>query len=218
MLTSRPGASFFVSPLLRNRPFLRFIEGAGDGGAGGGDQNGGDTGFPANTPVKDMNAEQQAAYWKHQSRQHENRWKAYGDDMTPDKARQLITENNDLKSKGLTDAEKAIAEAEERGRATVRTELEAERVTYALDKALSGRIVDPMALLTLDRRQFAKDGRADTDAIKAWVEQNSTAGTGTPRRAPDLGQGHRGTDTAPEKGAQAGRDLFTSRKKTPTAS
>src|SRR5215218_296038 len=30
-------------------------------------------GFPADTPVTEMTTEQQAAYWKHQSRKHEER-------------------------------------------------------------------------------------------------------------------------------------------------
>ena len=54
------------------RPFLRFVT---DGEEGGDPKpevsEGGDFGFPANTPVRDMTAEQQAAYWKDKSRKHE---------------------------------------------------------------------------------------------------------------------------------------------------
>ncbi|WP_159794469.1 hypothetical protein [Puerhibacterium puerhi] len=55
----------------------------GDGGDQGGDDDGGDCddlGFPPDTPVRDMTLEQQVAYYRHQSRVNERRWKATGVD------------------------------------------------------------------------------------------------------------------------------------------
>lgn len=199
---------------IRN-PRLRFLEDP-DPDAGGGDENKGDPAFPANTPVKDMTPEQQAAYNLHQARKHEARVKAFGD-WTPEKIEALQNEANTLRTKSQTTEEKAIEDAKEAGRAEIRSVLASERVKNALAKALEGRIPDAGALLDVDRSKFVKGDQADVEAINAWVADNSTETTTTKKTATDLGQGRRGTAT-PAKGVGAGADLFTgTRKKQPTS-
>ena len=102
-------------------------------------------------------------------------------------------------------------EAREQGRAEVRATLAVERVDSALKDALSGRALNPTVLvLGFDKKQFIKDGGADTDAITKWVADNSTEIKTGNRRDP--GQG--GRDSRSTGGSvQAGRDLFDESKK-----
>jgi hypothetical protein len=134
--------------------------------------DGADNGFPAETPVKNMTPEQQAAYWKHQSLKHESRATAFGG-LTPEEVQRLKDENDQLKQAGLTDQQRAIDEAEKRGRDSVAPILAHERVTTAIERALQGREVDPATLLTLDRSQFIDGDKADTAKITAWVTENT---------------------------------------------
>lgn len=183
--------------LIRN-PFLRFF--TDDTGGGGGDE----AKFPANTPVKEMTPEQQAAYWQYQSRKHESRVKGFGE-WTPDKITALQTENQTLKTSQQSDADKAIDAAKEEGRNEVRAELHKERATTALEKALDGRVPNASALLGLDVTKFIVDGKVDNAAVKAWVDDNSTAGG---KKNPDLGAGRRdqATPTRGDRGrAEAAR-------------
>jgi hypothetical protein len=198
-----------------HRPFLRYVEGEHGGGDGGGD----DTApkFPANTPVKDMTPEQQVAYWQDKARKHEDRVKAYGD-YTPDKIRALEQERENLRKAGQTDADKAIEAAREEGRSEVRAELNRERATNALEKALQGRVPQAGALLGLDVNKFIVNGQVDTEAVKAWVEDHSEeAPAGAAKKPLDLGQGRRGSgDPGAAKTVSAGRDLFAERHKKKT--
>lgn len=196
-----------------HRPFLRYLEGEQGGGDGGEGQNN-EPAFPANTPVKDMSPEQQAAYHLHQARKHENRVKAFGD-WTPEKIRALEQEAANLRSSTQSDADKAIEAAREEGRNEVRAVLNRERATTALEKALHGRVPNATALLGLDLNKFIAAGKVDEDAIEAWADDNSEeAPTGAPRRnTPDMGQGNRGTGTGSAKSVAAGRDLYAERHK-----
>lgn len=169
-----------------------------------------DRGWPADTPVKDMTPEQQAAYHAFHARKHENRVKEYGD-LTPDEVKKLKKDYDELKAATQSDQDKAIEEAKEEGRREVRAVLEKERAKSALEKALTGRNPDAGALLELDLSTFIKDGSVDTDAVNTWVTEHSTEGTngGGRKAAPDLGGGKRGSLGA-EKGVAAGRDLYES--------
>jgi hypothetical protein len=195
------------------RPWLRFITDTENGGNGA-DAEGtaqDKATFPANTPVKDMSPEQQAAYWQDKARKHEDRVKAFGD-YTPDAINALVQEREALRTASQTDQEKAVNEAREAGRSEVRALLAAERVQNTLERALAGRNPDVTALLNLDRSAFIKGDTADTDAITAWVQEHSTESNGPGKGHVDLGQGRdRGTD-APIKGVHAGRSLFTDSK------
>jgi hypothetical protein len=160
-----------------NRRIMR-IEGEDATGSNAGEQTTTDTqqdapAFPTNTPVKDMQPAEQAAYYKQQARKHEDRVKAYGD-FTPEKLAELTRERDELRQANQSESERAIEEAKEAGRAEVRQLLAAERVRTALTSALAGRVPDADALLDLDRSVFVKGDKADTDAIKAWVEKHST--------------------------------------------
>jgi hypothetical protein len=172
-------------------------EGAG-GGEGGQQQNNQQQqsteqesrGYPANTPVKDMKPEEQAAYHAFHARKHENRVKEYGE-ITPQQAKDALAEIQRLKTANQSQAEKDLEAAKAEGAAPFKTLLGQERVNSALTVLLTGRVLNATALATFDRDAFVKDdATADSDAIKAWVEANSTAAQAT-RRAVNLGQGDR---------------------------
>lgn len=97
--------------------------------------------------------------------------------------------------------------------AAERKELALERVSDRLDKALENRSVSASKLFALDRDQFISgDGKSvDEDALKEWVEKNSTENAGpSPRRL--RGQGERDSNVTGGS-IQAGRDLYDSAKK-----
>lgn len=198
-----------------HRPFLRYVEGEQGGGDDGAtDENA--PKFPANTPVKDMTPEQQAAYHLHQSRKHENRAKAFGE-WTPEKINALVQERDQLKTSGQSDADKAIEAAREEGRAEVRSQLVRVNATHALEKALTGRVPEASALLGLDVTKFIVNGQVDDAAVKAWVEDHSEeAPKGQQKKNPDFGQGNRGDAGGSGKSVAAGRDLYAERHKKPT--
>jgi hypothetical protein len=162
--------------MLKNRRIMR-LEDENPTGTGTGETPPTDTqdapAFPSNTPVKDMQPAEQAAYYKHQNRKAEDRLRSYGD-ITPEKLLELTRERDELRASTQSESEKAIEDAKEQGRAEVRAVLAAERVRSALASALNGRVPDADALLDLDRSVFVKGDKADTDAIKAWVEKHST--------------------------------------------
>jgi hypothetical protein len=108
-------------------------------------------GYPDATPIADMSAEQQAAYWKHQSRRHEQRASAAPDAAELERLRAAEAELNTRKAADMTESERlkseaeaarAEAEAAKAQAATVTAELL--RTTVAADKKLT---VDQAAYL-----------------------------------------------------------------------
>lgn len=172
--------------LIRN-PRLMFDDDPDNPGGGNDDQH--EPKFPANTPVKDMTPEQQAAFHENKARRLEDKLKAFNG-LTPEQVATLQQELTDAKAASLSAEDKAIQDAKEAGRAEVRTILANERVKTALDRALVGRVPNTTALLELDRSQFIDGDKASTEAINAWVAANSTE-TAAPPRFPNLFQGPR---------------------------
>jgi hypothetical protein len=170
--------------------------------------------FPTNTPVKDMTPEQQAAYHENKARRLEDKLKGFNG-LTPKQVADLQAEISTLKNKSQSTEEKALEEAKEQGRAEERVKNAHERVKYALEKALAGRVPDASALLDLDRSKFIKDGTADVEAIQEWVAENSTAPT-EQKKAPNLGQGKR-QSMAPARGERGREEAQKRFKKTKTS-
>lgn len=146
--------------------------------------------FPANTPVKDMTPEQQAAFHENKARRLEDKLKGFGG-FTPEQVTALQTELAEARAASQTAEERAIEDAKEAGRSEVRSVLATERVTVALERATQGRIIDPAAAFALDKLQFINGDKANTDAIQAWVEANTTEPAEGPKPFPNLFQGQR---------------------------
>jgi hypothetical protein len=182
----------------------------GDGDTGGG--TGGapqvnEHGFPDRTPVADMAPEQQAAYWKHQARKHEDRVRALGD------YEQIKTERDRLKAEHQTADEKALEDAQKAAADAARAD---ERGKYAprlfaaeFRAAAAGRIpAEKLAAIIepLDTTKFlTPDGEVDADKVKQFVDGIAPDG----KKWPDMGQGHH--ETTVTTGVGAGRSLYEER-------
>lgn len=195
------------------------------------------SGFPANTPWRDMTPDQQVAYWQHQARKHEDRVRGMSD---YDQLRQKADEYERLVTASQTEHERAVAEARRQGHASALAEAGGQLVEQWLRAAAAGRLPEESvnALLAgLDRSRFlTPQGGVDTDKVYALVTSvappsasaptapaNGTPGqpvqpapqpvqappSAAPTRGPDFGQGHPGS--AKPTGLAAGRDIARQR-------
>lgn len=189
--------------------------GAGDGGANGVT----DKGFPENTAVADMKPEEQAAYWKFQSRKHQQRAESRGDyDELKAKAERLA----ELERASESEHEKALREAREAAKAEGRTEAQAEAnrtvVTALMDGALRGRGKTDEQVESLlkhfNPESFVVDGQPDTKAILSLADSIAGPVTGGGNgRGPDFGQGQRGQH-GKASGVSAGAEMFAASRGT----
>lgn len=148
-------------------------------GDGSNTDNGGDRGYPADTPVADMTDAQQAAYWKYHSRKHENQLKELKGQMNNDG-------NKGGDKGGNQDAPDADAIREE-----VRKELQRENavklVKSEFKAAIAGRMSDDdfkEVIEDLNLANYVKeDGEVDTERItkKAAILAPERSSTGTRR-------------------------------------
>lgn len=160
-------------------------------------------GFPENTALAEMTAEQREAYWKHQARKHEDAEKAYKAlGKTPDEIKSLLDASK-------PDSEKALEAARAEGRAealaTVNQTIADSLVTSRL-KSLDKKAEDFPALEALDLTKFTNDdGSLNTDKVTAVIDSiaPSAAGGGGNDRGPDKGLGNRGN--AKQSAKDAGR-------------
>lgn len=192
----------------------------GDGNDDGDDDEGDDGGpalnehgYPDNTPWRQMPAEQQAAYWRHQSRRHEARANAAAD------YDDVKAERDRLKAAGQSDdekvAEQARTQAVEEARAEERAKL-APRLVAAEFKSVGAAKVPAAQLASLIAGAHAPnfltgDGEVDTDKVTEFLEPFFTDGDqgSDSKQWPDMGQGKRRTTKT--SGVGAGRDLFAAR-------
>lgn len=109
----------------------------------------------------------------------------------------------------LTAAEQRAQQAAD-DNAKLREELLTERVQSAYKSAATGRALNPEAVFAFNPKSFVNDGAVDANAIKEWVEKNSTEAPKGQQRVP--GQGDRDSN-ATGGSVQSGRDLFDNEKK-----
>jgi len=136
-------------------------------------------GFPENTPVVEMTSEQQAAYWKFQSRKHENAFKSLGvkDPAELERLRQADQELERIRAEQQTDTERAVSEAEKRGRTEAAQQFGQELVKAKFEAAAAGRVPNIAELVEdLNLTKFlGADGKPDADAITAAVNRFAPA-------------------------------------------
>lgn len=172
-----------------------------------------DKGFPENTAVADMQPAEQAAYWKFQSRKHQQRAESRADyDELKAKADRLVA----LEQASESEHEKALREAREAAKAEGRTEAQAEAnrtvVTALMDGALRGRGKTDEQVESLlkhfNPESFVVDGQPDTKAILSLADSIAGPVTGGGNgRGPDFGQGQRGQH-GKASGVSAGAEMF----------
>lgn len=165
-------------------------------------------GFPDKTPVKDMTAAHQAAYWRHQSRKHEDRVKDMSD------YDQIKTERDALKAQHQTADEKALEDAKSAAAAAARAEERGKvaplLVAAEFKSANAGRLEAGALAAVLDGIEPTKfltsEGEVDADKVKTYVD--AIAPADSKKKWPDMGQGRR--EQSQSKGVDAGRALYES--------
>jgi len=149
-----------------------------------------DLGFPAETPIADMTETQELAYFKHHSRRHEAAAAKSSREAEAFKADSA--ELAALRTKNLSEDEKAIATARAEARAEGRTE----GASQYLNDAIQGRLLHltgrteeelDVALELIDVNKLVlADGSLDIPKITAYAATLATKSPepGNPRRNP----------------------------------
>lgn len=142
-----------------------------------------DRGFPDNTAVKDMTAEEQAAYWKFYDRRKSDQLKAY-EGITPEQAKQWKKDAEEARREQLQPSERALEDARSEASATARQEAAAEWAGQLTD-AIVGQFVQEEAqraavLAGINPMTFVKDGKFDKDALIGHLTSLATAFGGKP--------------------------------------
>lgn len=189
----------------------------GDAGSGSGSTD--TNGFPTGTPVEQMTVEQQAAYYRHQARKHEDRNKdilkltggKYGDDLKAD-----LEELATLRQARMTDSEKAVDEARRTALEEARREFGPRMARLAFETALAHRDDRDDLIAALNLTSVLTDeGDVDTAKVRTIVEKIAPADKGQGTQRHDFGAGRRGAG-AVKTGVSAGADLYAARKKSST--
>lgn len=180
-------------------------DGGGAGGAGGGsstgnavDANGKDLGYPADTRVAEMTAEQQANYFRHQKDKWEGRFRNIAGDKSFDDIRADLDELAEIRKSQQTPAEQAINEAREQGKAEARADAASKAATAIFRASLEAQEHDEKDIDELVENfnvaNFIKDGDVDTGKLAAFAKRFAPADTASTRRTRDYGGGNRGGD------------------------
>lgn len=186
------------------------------------DGDGKDLGYPANTPVADMDDKQQAAYHRYQARRHEERnkqlMKVTGG-KTPDELKADSEELERLRNEKRSDSEKAVADAEKNTEQRVRAEFTPKLVSMAFDVALAHvDEADRKELIdNLDLSKFIDEaGDVDTAKVQSVATKISPkADKDAGKQRHDYGAGRR--DSSTKSGVSAGRELFAATRKSKTS-
>ncbi|MEW1551356.1 hypothetical protein [Streptomyces tsukubensis] len=181
----------------------------GGGGGGTGVPQLNEHGYPDSTPVADMSAEQQAAYWKHHARKHEARANSA---PSADELKRLRDRDAALKQRedaDLSDSERATQErealAQERDTATASvTSLTDEnaRLRVALEKGLTLAQAGRLSGST------AEELAADADAYLAEIGQSGGAVQTAEASTQQRSGGNRGSDVGNSGSVTSGADRY----------
>ena len=138
-------------------------------------------GYPENTRVDDMTIEQQAAYWKHHSRKHEQRASAFGN-LTPEQLAELqakAAKADEYEADKGTDTEKAVRSAYTQAETEVAAKYQPELVRARFEAAIGDRLSDDeldAVLEPLDLTKFlAADGMPDRAKIRDYAAKIAPA-------------------------------------------
>jgi hypothetical protein len=165
--------------------------------------------YPEGKAVADMTLEEQVAYHKYHSRKHENAWKGKFGDYTPEQVAEMAKRIEEIEAANLSDTEKAVKEAYDRGKAeataegasiAVRALVDARKAH--LDETKDADIIESLDLL--DYSKFITDGSVDSVRLTKVLDRLAPAGGGTGApRWPNTGQGSK--DTGTESARDAGK-------------
>jgi hypothetical protein len=179
----------------------------------------GASGFPANTAVADMTAEQQAAYWKHHARKHETAakdWSSLAAGRTAEQLQADLAELATLRQASLTDTERAVADARTQAQAETRARY-APMLAAAEFRAALAHVPDDRRDAIIEGLNLAayvgEDGNVDTARVRAYAQTVAPPATGNPAQPRhDFGGGRRETANSGPSGVAAGRARFEAKR------
>lgn len=158
-----------------------------------------DKGFPADTPVAEMSVEQQAAYWKHQARKHQQRAESRSD---YDDLKAKAAEADRIRQERETEHEKAVREAAEKASAEARSAMAPSLVAAEFRAALAGRLTPEQRDALIEdinpSRYLKGDGTVDLDKVRKRADVLAPPSRGP---KPDRSQGGAGTGTTSARDA-----------------
>lgn len=198
-LARRNLLTFSAQPwtLFENEP------GAGGGGGGTGTVTVNEHGYPDATPVADMVPEHQAAYWKYQSRKHEQRASTAPDAAEVERLRAADAELATRKAADLSETERL---QKERDDAAALAATNATTAATAVRDALVLRVAIDKGLTTeqADRLQGTtkEELEADADKLKALFAP-AGGGSGATRVG-----GPRGADVGGSSTVESGAERY----------
>lgn len=184
-------------------------------GAAGGTQNatddqGNDLGYPANTRVAEMTAEQQASYWRHHAQKHEGRYKSLVGDRSFDDAKTALEQYAEIQRQQMTPAEQALTAAREEGKTEGITTERRKAATAIFKATLEAKGLEEADVAELTAN-FSVDGYitddgVDTTKIANFAARFAKSGTDeTDRRRRDFGGGNRGGGQQPTTRGSRGK-------------
>ena len=186
-------------PPAWHRPWLRYFAPVeGEGGGGDGTPKDDDLGFPKETPVDQMTPEQQAAYWKHQSKVQqkaredaEKATSAYRKFGTPEELQSAHDAAEQKRQADLSEADRALEQA----KAAAKAEGIAEAGARNLGPAITGWLVAHVkganesiedatarvagAIAFADLTKFVGDnGELDAEKVQTFARSIGSADSG----------------------------------------
>jgi hypothetical protein len=250
-LTGEPIRALWITP--RGRicwPIMGGDETAGQGGESGGSAGGGEAGgasaeagsgagqgatpgFPANTPVEQMNADQRAAYYQHQAQKWQGRaennyglLRNLGVTSAEDAAaiKQKVEQHDALEHELMSDKDKAVAEAATQAANEAAAKYAPLLVRAEFKAALKGRVEDSvldarLETITdpLDLSKFLTDsGEVDAAKVSAFVEEVAPA-KGTAPKGPVVPPRGTGGSSGGSGTALTGREMYEQRHRKKSA-
>ncbi|MFJ6720485.1 hypothetical protein [Streptomyces sp. NPDC091259] len=178
---------------------------AGGGGGGGGPQLN-EHGYPDATPIAEMSADHQAAYWKHQSRKHEQRANAAPDAAELERLRAAEAELASRKAADLSETERLQAE-----RDAAKAEAEAARAEAAQATATALRL-EVATAKGLTPKQAERLRGATRDELEADADDLlTTFGTPVPQGGAGRSGGPRGSEVGGTKSVSTGAERYRER-------
>lgn len=129
--------------------------------------------YPEATPVADMTAEQRAEYWREKAQKHEKANKALTrSDPSAAIKRDLLKAQKELETlrqASMTEAQRAVEEAEQRGRSAASADFGQRLAAAEVKAALTGIVPDPAAIVEdLNLAKYVTDtGDVDQEAVTA---------------------------------------------------
>lgn len=191
------------------QPWTLFEDDPGAGGGGGGGTGSGaptvnEHGYPDGTPVADMSAEHQVAYWKHHARKHEQRANSGPDATELERLRKADEELKRRQAADLSETERLQKERDDAAAeaATAKAERDA-----AARKALVLEIAADKGLTPAQAARLQgstkEELEADADALKELFGTGQGNGTPPPRSG-----GNRGGDVGNAGSVSAGAERY----------